>query len=84
MTGINERINCAGTEYMVQTQDLGPHYRSIEITIYKKGLLLQRRRFDYGPLLGHPDFLNRLKKKMETLHRAALKDIKDGQFGHKK
>lgn len=66
---------------MVQTQDLGPQYRSIEITIYKKGLLLKRKRFDYGSLMGRPDFRNTLREKMESLHLDALRDIKAGQLG---
>lgn len=69
---------------MVQTQDLGPQYRSIETTIYKKGLLLQRRRFDYGPLLGRPDLRNTLADKMESMHGEALRDIRAGKLASRR
>ena len=80
MPGLNDDISYKGIAYMVQTQDLGLHSRGIETTIYKKGELLLRRRFDYSHLLAQADFPMVLKNKLESMHRTALSDVESGKF----
>lgn len=80
MPGFNTEIMHKGILYMVQTQDLSPNYTSIETTIYKKGRLVQRRRFDYAELLGNPDFRARRDRLMEELHQKALQDFREGKM----
>lgn len=80
MPGFNSEITHKGTLYMVQTQDLSPKYTGIETTVYKKGLLLLRRRFDYTELLGRPDFRALRDRRMEEIHRKALQDIREGKM----
>jgi hypothetical protein len=81
VSGFNDEVTLSGAVYMVQTQDMGPRRRRIETTIYRQGLLVKRRQYDYGHLIGSADFEEARREKMENMHRQAMTDIEAGKLG---
>ncbi len=82
MAGFNTKIEHSGISYIVQTQDLGSPLYCIESLIYKSGRALSPRKTFYSHLLNSPTLKEDLHALLQEQHKAVLKAITNGQFGH--
>lgn len=66
------KLELEGTEYLVQTEDLGVKTCKIETKIYFNGEIIHTETGDYVHLAGSPGLESRVKELMERQHKAAM------------
>jgi len=70
------KINLAGEEYLIDSEDLGIKNPVITTKIYHKGKIISSHKIDYKNILNEPDLDKRLVELMQRQQHQAIKALK--------
>lgn len=78
--GFNTAVQGAGTEYHVQTEDLGARTASILTLVYRGGAIVARQKTSYRERLGESPSPDEIRHLMEAQHQAHMRRAATGEF----
>ena len=73
--GFNSSVTHGGTEYHVQTEDLGEKNPCILTLVYLGGAIVSRKKVNYRELLGEQASPVQIKSFMEEQHQRILQHV---------
>ncbi|MDA8168995.1 MAG: hypothetical protein M0Z59_04760 [Nitrospiraceae bacterium] len=65
--------------YHVQTEDCGLKNPVVLTLLYHQGAILASRKTDYSPLIGKPDFDEKIEELMKIQHKIVMKELIAGK-----
>ena len=78
--GFNSSVTHGGTEYHVQTEDLGEKNPCILTLIYRGGTIVSREKSNYREVLGEQAHPPQIKTFMEEQHLRILQAVSSGDL----
>ena len=78
--GLNTKVNYAGAEYHIQTEDLGRKNPFVLTLVFRGGAIVAREKVNYLEALGEGGTDDELRSLMAQQHRRAVESLVSGQI----
>jgi len=80
----SKKINLAGEEYLIDSEDLGIKNPLMITRIYHKGEVISSQKIDYKDILNEPDLDKRLMELVQSQQHQAMKALKAEKIAQNK
>jgi len=80
LPGYNHNVNYKGTVFHIQTEDSGTENPHVITLLYIKGNIVARKKQTYADIVKHEKMEDVVRELMQEMHKAMLRDLKNGAF----